>query len=471
MSEISNAAGISVSKIKEKRLSIPIKTVFGLGDWLNTMTYGIMGTFLMFFYTDVVIIPIGVVTTVMALSKLWDAINDPVIGVIIDKSRSRWGVYRPWLLFGSIPFALVAILIFFPAPSWSMNGKIIWFSVLYMIYMVVFTIYHIAYGALGGTMTQNSDDRGSLFGYRLGSSSAMYWVLSTLFIPLVLLLSSKGLERHTSYLWAVSIFTLPGILFAGIIFIKCREVVKPPKSTKMPFKDMVKIVSANPPLIMTMIGQFVCGIYQTGRGTVMIYYFTYFVKDIGMLSLYTAISMGIGIIGPFTAPLISEKIGNKGRTVVLGAFVDGVCFILMFFINPATNIVLFFVLAAIAGYFQGLITASVYACMLDTIELGQLNTGIRASAFIVSLCHFSNKLGMTIITAVTGGILGFLGYVANAEQNANVLMAMNVIFTLAAGIIGIGLGIMFMFYKLDRKAYYDVLEKLKLKEAELSTAG
>jgi GPH family glycoside/pentoside/hexuronide:cation symporter len=220
---------------------------------------------------------------------------------------------------GSIPFALVAILIFFPAPSWSMNGKIIWFSVLYMMYMVVFTIYHISYGALGGTMTQNSDDRGSLFGYRLGSSSAMYWVLSTLFI------------------------------------------------------------------------------------------------------------------------------------------------------NPATNIVLFFVLAAIAGYFQGLITASVYACMLDTIELGQLNTGIRASAFIVSLCHFSNKLGMTIITAATGGILAFLGYVANAEQNANVLMAMNVIFTLAAGIIGIGLGIMFMFYKLDRKAYYDVLEKLKLKEAELPT--
>jgi sugar (glycoside-pentoside-hexuronide) transporter len=467
MSDVTSA----VSQIKEKRLSVPTKVIFGLGDWLNTMTYGMMGAFLMYFYTDIIVIPMGVVTTIMALSKLWDAANDPVIGVIIDKSRSRWGVYRPWLLFGSIPFAVIAILVFFPTGNWTSTGKIVWFSTLYAIYMVVFTIYHISYGALGGAMTQNPDDRGSLFGYRLGSSSAMYWILSSTFILLTGFLTRKfGMTTQVSYFTAAAVYSLPGIAFAVIIFFKCKEVVKPPESNKMPFKDMVRVVATNPPLVMTMLGQFVCGIYQTGRGTVMIYYFTYFVKNMGLFSIYNAIALSVGILGPFTAPFISEKIGNKGRTVSLGAGVCGVCFILMFFINPSTNLVLFIALASIAGFFQGLISASVYACMLDTIELSQLNTGLRAGAFIVSLCHFSNKLGMTIITAGSGAILAVLGYVANADQNPNVLMAINVIFTLAAGIIGLGLAVMFLFYKLDRNTYYGILEKLKLKEAQGESA-
>lgn len=470
-STIAATSSAEVEQIRSQRLSTPIKAVFGMGDWLNTMTYGMMGAFLMYFYSDVIVIPLGVVTTVMSLSKLWDAINDPVIGIIIDKTRSRWGVYRPWLLFSSIPFAIIAILCFAPTGNWGSSASTTWFVVIYMLYMVVFTMYHIAYGALGSAMTQNPDDRGSLFGYRLGSSQAMYWVLSSTFLPLVGLISSRmGMETQWAYFISACIFTLPGIIFAAVIFAKCKEVVPPPKSTKMPFKSMVNVVAKNPPLLMAMAGQFVCGIYQTGRSTVMMYYFTYFVENMAMFSIYNLIGVGCGILGPFTAPYLQAKFGNKGRVVALGGIVAGLCFSLMFWVNPMNNVGLFLVLAGIGGYFQGLISASVYACMLDTVEYGQWKTGVRASGFIVSLCHFANKVGMTIVTAGAGGLLAALGYVANQSQNPQVLSAINIIFTIGSGVIGIALGIMFLFYKLDRDTYYDILEKLKLREREEEAA-
>jgi hypothetical protein len=147
-----NAKHQSVQEVREQRLSVGTKAIFGMGDYLNTVTYGMIAAFLMAFLTDTIMIPMAAVTAIMSLSKLWDAVNDPIIGVIIDKSRSRWGVYRPWVLFGAIPFAISNIIIWAPIGHWSEGAKIGYVSVVYCLYMVFFTAYHIAYGSLGGTM-------------------------------------------------------------------------------------------------------------------------------------------------------------------------------------------------------------------------------------------------------------------------------------------------------------------------------
>ena len=108
--------------------------------------------------------------------------------------------------------------------------------------------------------------------------------------------------------------------------------------------------------------------------------------------------------------------------------------------------------------------AAVYACMLDTIEVGQLKTGIRASAFAVSLCHFANKLGMTISTAGVGAVLAAYGFVANQAQNENVMYWINAFFTWAPGVIGVVVGVIFLFYRLNRDRFYEILTQLKAKE-------
>ena len=156
-----------------------------------------------------------------------------------------------------------------------------------------------------------------------------------------------------------------------------------------------------------------------------------------------------------------EKCGNKGRIVALGAIGSGALYVAMNFINAGTNPLLFYIFAGVSGYFNGLIMAAVYACMLDTIEVGQYKTGIRASAFAVSLCHFANKLGMTISTAGVGAVLAALGFAANQTQNEQVLFWINGFFTWAPGVIGIVVGIVFLFYKLNRERYYEILAKLK----------
>ena len=460
-----NAKHQSVQEVREQRLSVGTKAIFGMGDYLNTVTYGMIAAFLMAFLTDTIMIPMAAVTAIMSLSKLWDAVNDPIIGVIIDKSRSRWGVYRPWVLFGAIPFAISNIIIWAPIGHWSEGAKIGYVSVVYCLYMVFFTAYHIAYGSLGGTMTQNTDDRGSLYGYRLGTSQLLFWLLTVLWLPAVNLLMSKGgLAQDKAYFTAAILFTLPGILFAFLLFKRAKEVVEPPKSTKLPAKDLWHFVSRNPALIMCMVGQFVCGIYAYGRQTVMMYYFTYYAGNANLFTLYNFISIGCGIAGPFTAPFLMNKIGNKGKVVAIGAIGSGALFCAMYFINAGTNPVLFYLFAGISGYLNGLISASLYACMLDTIEVGQLKTGIRASAFAVSMCHFANKLGMTLSTAGVGAVLAALGFAANQTQNAAVTGWINNFFTWAPGIIGVAVGIAFLFYKLDRESYYQVLEQLKARD-------
>ena len=214
-----NAKHQSVQEVREQRLSVGTKAIFGMGDYLNTVTYGMIAAFLMAFLTDTIMIPMAAVTAIMSLSKLWDAVNDPIIGVIIDKSRSRWGVYRPWVLFGAIPFAISNIIIWAPIGHWSEGAKIGYVSVVYCLYMVFFTAYHIAYGSLGGTMTQNTDDRGSLYGYRLGTSQLLFWLLTVLWLPAVNLLMSKGgLAQDKAYFTAAILFMLPGMLFAVLLF-------------------------------------------------------------------------------------------------------------------------------------------------------------------------------------------------------------------------------------------------------------
>ncbi len=453
----------TVTEVKESRLSVKQKVLFGMGDYLNTITYGMISAFLMAFLTDTLLIPMAAVTAIMSLSKLWDAINDPVIGVIIDKSRSPKGVYRPWLIRMMIPFALSNILLWLPIGHWSTSAKITVVSIVYCLYMVFFTAYHIAYGSLGGAMTQNTDDRGSLYGYRLGTSQLLFWLMTVLWLPLINLLMSGGMAQDKAYFTAAIIFTVPGLLFAVLLYRNSWEVVEPQKSTKLPAKDLWHFVIQNGPLLMVMFGQFVCGIYMYGRSGVMMYYFTYYAGNTNLFTIYNLIAIGCGIAGPFTAPILMEKCGNKGRIVALGAIGSGALFVAMNFINAGTNPLLFYIFAGVSGYFNGLIMAAVYACMLDTIEVGQYKTGIRASAFAVSLCHFANKLGMTISTAGVGAVLAALGFAANQTQNGDVLFWINGFFTWVPGVIGIVVGVVFLFYKLNRERYYEILAKLKEK--------
>ena len=450
---------------KESHLPFSVKLSYGLGDYLNTMTYAMIGAFLMPFLTDVLLIPIGFVTALMAISKLWDAINDPIVGVLVDKSRSRWGVYRPWILFVSVPLACVAIAMWAPISHWSESAKIIYVSAAYCLYTVVFTAHHIAYGSLAGAITLNTDERGKLNGFRLANNQIMRLVLLTFFLPYINFLSNQfNLRIDRAYCLAAATLIIPGILCAVNLFKRTKEVVLPPKSNKLPFSDLTKFVFQNPSLLLCMFGQLVMGIYMVGRDSVMLYFFRYAIQNEALYPFYSFISVGCAILGPITAPLIMEKLGNKGRVVTIGALGAGIFYVIMFFINPVTNSALFFTLAGISGYLSGMIYVSLFACTLDTVEYGQLKTGIRASAVAVSMCHFSNKVGMTLSTAGVGAILGYLGFVPNVMQNGQVVFWIRSFFTWAPGVVGIVLGLIFLFYKLDRDTYYKVLGQIEQKK-------
>ncbi len=165
-----------------------------------------------------------------------------------------------------------------PIAQWGNGAKITFISIIYCLYMVFFTAYHIAYGSLGGAMTQKTDERGSLYGYRLGTSQLLFWLVSILWLPVIGLFTKGGMALDKATFLTALIMTAPGLIFAVLLFKNSREVVPPPESTKLPAKDLLHFISQNPALIMCMLGQFVNGIYAYGRNTVMMYYFTYYLR-------------------------------------------------------------------------------------------------------------------------------------------------------------------------------------------------
>ena len=186
-------------------------------------------------------------------------------------------------------------------------------------------------------------------------------------------------------------------------------------------------------------------------------------NPIALLGIFLLFFIGLAM---FCKVPVAYSIGSATLAVVVAAGMKSstICTVAFSGLDSFALLAIpFYIFAGVSGYFNGLIMAAVYACMLDTIEVGQYKTGIRASAFAVSLCHFANKLGMTISTAGVGAVLAALGFAANQTQNGDVLFWINGFFTWLPGVIGIVVGVVFLFYKLNRERYYEILAKLKEK--------
>lgn len=209
------------------------KLAYGMGDVGCNFSWMFVGNFLMIFYTDVFGISMSAVATLMLVSRFWDAINDPIIGTLTDKTHTRWGRFRPWLLFGAPVTALVLILTFWAHPEWSQTAKIIYMAVTYCILVLGYTCVNLPYGTLCGAMTQDIDERAKLNTSRSVSAMMAIGVINIVTVPLI---SWFGAGDTKYGYFAVAV--LYGIIFAAchlFCFHKTREVVEVPVGQKHPW--------------------------------------------------------------------------------------------------------------------------------------------------------------------------------------------------------------------------------------------
>ncbi|NCB90968.1 MAG: MFS transporter [Clostridia bacterium] len=435
------------------------KIAYGFGDVGCNFSWMFVSNFLMIFYTDVFGISMAAVSGLMLFSRFWDAINDPIIGGLTDKTKSRWGRYRPWLLIAAPITSVLLILAFWAHPDWSNTSKILYMIITYCLLVLGYTCVNIPYGTLCGAMTQNIDERAKINTSRSVAAMIAIGIINIITVPLITMFGSQNAKD--GYLIVAIIY---GIIFSAchfFCFAKTKEVVVVPEKKKISLKVQLKAVMQNRPYLLALLGQVLFGFTLYGRNADVLYYFTYVEGNASYYAVYSMCIIIPSIIGAACFQPVFKKTDNKGRTASIFALLTGISMLVLYLFNVKETPIMFYAVSALTQFFFSGFNTAIYAIIPDCVEYGQWKTGLRNDGFQYAFISLGNKVGMALGTALLAGMLGKFGYVANQPQNQEVVLVMKHAFTTIPGILWVVTAVVLFFYRLNKKRYNEIVAELQ----------
>jgi sugar (glycoside-pentoside-hexuronide) transporter len=434
---------------------------FGCGGIVIIMF--ISSTFMNFFWTDVLMIPIGIVGTFLLVNKVWDAINDPIIGALADRTTTKYGRYRPWI-WAFIPMIVFGFLMYVKLPGSNMTVQCVFTFCMYFLYILSNTGAEIPHVSLMSTMTTNYKARGVLASFRQTTASVSVLVISACFLPLVLKLGdgdqAKGLPP------AMLIFLAATIPLCLICFFGVRERVIP-QAPKEKFKvwESFKVLKGNLPALMVAVIYLVWGAQSGFASSSKMYFFTYVAGDVGHFAVnMTYFAVG-GLVANFLMGFLMAKTKNKRNVGMMGWVVAIILNFIMYFIDVSdpSQLIMFDVLTFFNMFFAMFGVTCVFTLTPDVTEHTQILHGARASGFLFAIINFAQKLGTALAQGVFSWIIAARGYAPGGDQPEAVISAMRSSVTLWPGLIMIIGVIAFYFYKLDKSSHEAALKELEKK--------
>jgi len=438
------------------------KLGYGCGDLAINFAWASLGMFVVFFYTDVIGMSAAIIGTIMLFSRFLDGILDVLMGIIVDKTNSKYGKARPWILWGSVPFAITTVLIFM-VPDLSLMGKIIYIVVTYNLLMMAFTAVCIPYGTLNSLVTQDQHQREVLNLFRMFLANIGVLIVSNFTMPMVSYFGGK----QAGWILTYAILAFIAVLLFVFVFKTQKERVQPIVKEKISLKIGLGALCKNK---YWFIATFFFIVYSIGYAinqASTIYYAKYILGNsslVGVMTIAFVIPIIIGFL--FTAP-IYKKYGKR-NAMIAGSLI-GILGCLITIFDPA-NLTVVMLSQIMKGIGQIPILGGVWALFPDTIEYGEWKTGIRNEGLLYSGGSLGQKMGIGLGTALTGWILDYGGYNGiQALQSDSAMTSIVWLFIYIPIIISVVQIIVLYIYDIDKHYKQIVIDLLKRKNLALDT--
>jgi len=442
------------------KLSVKEKIGYSLGDTASHFVWDMVGFWLLFFYTDVYGISAAAAGTIMLVARFWDMAIDPVIGVVSDRTNTRWGKFRPYILFGAIPYAILAILTF-TTPNLGEVGKIVYAGATYVLLMTAYAAINLPYSALGAVMTDDTYERAGLNTYRFIAGFTGQFIVTGLALTLAEFFG--GGDKAQGFQYTVFLFAGLSLIFFFITFKTTRERVQPPKEQVNSLKEDVKNLFQNKAWIILALVGIISFIMFAMQNAAIAYYFKYYLGRENNVQLFNVIGTVALIVAlPLSKPL-AKRFGNK-NVFIGSSLISGVFFMLIYIagVNDLTTIYIFNIIAKMA---YAPAVPLLWTMIADSADYGEWTTGRRATGLYFSAAVFAQKAGWGIGAAIAGWILAVSGFVANAVQNDTAITGIKLLVSVIPGILYMSCALFMIFYKIDSKTTTQMKQDLDARRA------
>ena len=446
---------------------VPLKEKIGysFGDIASNLIFQTSMLFLVYFYTDVFGISAGVVGTMMLLTRIWDAINDPIMGTIADRTKTRWGKFRPYLIWFAVPYGLISVLLFL-APDFSLTGKIVYAYVTYTVMGMIYTAINVPYAALMGVISPNAAERTVISSFRfVGAFTGGLIVQAT--IPTIVKMFENEAVGYRVVM--IGVAALSVVLFF-ITFTSTKERVEPPKKQKTEFIRDIKELLHNIPWVLIALATVMQLTFIAMRNGAIMYYFKYFIgvdnltlfgREIpwAMNSAFMIFGTIFTIFGAMSTKWFTARM-DKGRAYTMFMVLTALFVGALFFLR-ADQIELIFLFQALASFTLGPLSVLQWTIYTDTADFGEVKFSHRATGLVMAASLFALKLGLALGGAILGWIMQAYGFVPNEVQSELSLTGIRLLISIYPAVGALAAGAFMIFYPLTNKKMVEIEAELE----------
>ncbi len=465
----------------ENQLPLREKLSYGFGDLASVLYWQTFMVYLTYFYTDVFGIAAAAAGTMLALSRSVDAFFDPVMGMVADRTKTRWGKFRPYLLWLCVPFAIFGVLTF-TVPNLSTGGKLIWAWITYNGLMLLYTAINIPYTAMLGVLSPNPNERTTLSSIKFVFAFAAGMIVSATLLPMAKVFG----HGNDAQGWQLSfiVIGLMAISFFLIVFFNTRERVSPPKSQKTSVLRDLGDLFTNVPWLILLATTITFILFVALRSSVTVHYFKYYVgtqtitlpsylPKIGgtqqwhlesLVSIFNTSGQLASLIGVMLVPFFARRAGRKTAFVTL--LVVAIVSTALFYVLRPDQVLLMMGINLIGSLTGGPLSALLWAMYADTADYAEWKRGRRATGLVFSASIFSQKQGWAIGAGVALWLMAGVGFQANVAQTPESLHGLRMLMSVIPAVLGVLAIIIVLFYPLNEEKVAQIEADLKARRIE-----